>query len=185
MNFHFGTVAAETYVVHVTTYWFTSSINYSFIVLITWPPWLQYLRLEMECLRYFLLLATHIWVGMILTRWGQIYSSHCHKNLFLRIIYLILYVIVLLSLDYYLCIFNAKQRIVDWLALNFKRDEGIDLLKDKQALQRLTETAEKAKMELSSLTQTNIRLVRVFPPSCGLWMLVAHVSYSSLYFCVN
>lgn len=49
------------------------------------------------------------------------------------------------------------QRIVDWLAASFKRDEGIDLLKDKQALQRLTETAEKAKMELSSLTQANIR----------------------------
>ncbi|KAK9121238.1 hypothetical protein Syun_018855 [Stephania yunnanensis] len=38
-----------------------------------------------------------------------------------------------------------------------KRDDGIDLLKDKQALQRLTEIAEKAKMDLSSLTQTNIR----------------------------
>lgn len=49
------------------------------------------------------------------------------------------------------------QRIVDWLAASFKKDEGIDLLKDKQALQRLTETAEKAKMELSSLTQTSIR----------------------------
>lgn len=49
------------------------------------------------------------------------------------------------------------QRIVDWLALSFKNDEGIDLLKDKQALQRLTETAEKAKMELSTLTQANIR----------------------------
>nr|XP_023925104.1 stromal 70 kDa heat shock-related protein, chloroplastic-like [Quercus suber] len=47
---------------------------------------------------------------------------------------------------------------VDWLAQNFKRDEGIDLLKDKQALQRLSETAEKAKMELSSLTQTSISL---------------------------
>lgn len=51
------------------------------------------------------------------------------------------------------------QRIVDWLAESFKRDEGIDLLKDKQALQRLTETAEKAKIELSSLTQTNIRYI--------------------------
>ncbi|KAK9082113.1 hypothetical protein Syun_031701 [Stephania yunnanensis] len=39
-----------------------------------------------------------------------------------------------------------------------KRDDGIDLLKDKQALQRLTETVEKAKMDLSSLTQTNISL---------------------------
>jgi molecular chaperone DnaK (HSP70) len=46
---------------------------------------------------------------------------------------------------------------VDWLASNFRRDEGVDLLKDKQALQRLTEAAEKAKMELSSVTQTSIR----------------------------
>ncbi|KAK7823714.1 heat shock 70 kda protein 7, partial [Quercus suber] len=53
---------------------------------------------------------------------------------------------------------DFDKRIVDWLAQNFKRDEGIDLLKDKQALQRLSETAEKAKMELSSLTQTSISL---------------------------
>ncbi|XP_062026670.1 stromal 70 kDa heat shock-related protein, chloroplastic-like [Rosa rugosa] len=53
---------------------------------------------------------------------------------------------------------DFDKRIVDWLAAEFKRDEGIDLLKDKQALQRLTETAEKAKMELSSLTQTNLSL---------------------------
>jgi heat shock protein 1/8 len=50
------------------------------------------------------------------------------------------------------------QRIVDWLANDFKKQEGVDLLKDKQALQRLTETAEKAKMELSSLSQTSISL---------------------------
>ncbi|KAK9168684.1 hypothetical protein Syun_000824 [Stephania yunnanensis] len=42
-----------------------------------------------------------------------------------------------------------------------KRDDGIDLLKDNQALQRLTGTAEKAKMDLSSMTQTNIRMVEV------------------------
>ncbi|CAK9157712.1 unnamed protein product [Ilex paraguariensis] len=53
---------------------------------------------------------------------------------------------------------DFDKRIVDWLAKDFKKDEGIDLLKDKQALQRLTETAEKAKMELSSLTQANISL---------------------------
>ncbi|MBA0558946.1 hypothetical protein Golob_015934 [Gossypium lobatum] len=53
---------------------------------------------------------------------------------------------------------DFDKRIVDWIAENFKRDEGIDLLKDKQALQRLTEAAEKAKMELSTLTQTNISL---------------------------
>lgn len=51
------------------------------------------------------------------------------------------------------------KRVVDWLAENFKRDEGVVLLNDKQALQRLTEAAEKAKMELSSLTQANIRYV--------------------------
>ncbi|KAL6560680.1 70-kilodalton heat shock protein [Orobanche gracilis] len=53
---------------------------------------------------------------------------------------------------------DFDKRIVDWLASKFKKDEGINLLKDKQALQRLTETAEKAKMELSSLTQANISL---------------------------
>eukprot|EP00850_Spirogloea_muscicola_P018704 SM000174S03359 [mRNA] locus=s174:142832:147603:- [translate_table: standard] len=52
----------------------------------------------------------------------------------------------------------SAQRIVDWLADQFKKDEGVDLLKDKQALQRLTETAEKAKMELSSIAQTSISL---------------------------
>ena len=65
-------------------------------------------------------------------------------------------------LGLFFLIFNWVQRIVDWLASDFKRDEGIDLLKDKQALQRLTESAEKAKMELSSLTQTNIRSVEFF-----------------------
>ncbi|KAG6550278.1 hypothetical protein Mapa_008239 [Marchantia paleacea] len=53
---------------------------------------------------------------------------------------------------------DFDKRIVDWLATAFKKDEGVDLLKDKQALQRLTEAAEKAKMELSSLTQTSISL---------------------------
>lgn len=53
---------------------------------------------------------------------------------------------------------DFDKRIVDWLANDFKKQEGIDLLRDKQALQRLTETAEKAKIELSSLTQTNISL---------------------------
>lgn len=55
------------------------------------------------------------------------------------------------------------QRIVDWLANEFKSAEGIDLLKDAQALQRLTESAEKAKIELSNLTQTSIRCIAVPP----------------------
>ncbi|GAB4207328.1 MAG: molecular chaperone DnaK [Coleofasciculaceae cyanobacterium] len=53
---------------------------------------------------------------------------------------------------------DFDKKIVDWLAEEFKRNEGIDLRKDKQALQRLTEAAEKAKIELSSATQTNINL---------------------------
>lgn len=53
---------------------------------------------------------------------------------------------------------DFDKRIVDWLATEFQRNEGIDLRKDKQALQRLTEAAEKAKIELSSATQTSINL---------------------------
>lgn len=48
--------------------------------------------------------------------------------------------------------------LVDWLADEFKKQEGIDLRKDSQALQRLTEAAEKAKIELSSITEANISL---------------------------
>ena len=50
------------------------------------------------------------------------------------------------------------QRIIDWLADKFQGDNGIDLRADKMALQRLKEAAEKAKMELSSTSQTNINL---------------------------
>ncbi|WP_413470368.1 molecular chaperone DnaK [[Phormidium] sp. LEGE 05292] len=53
---------------------------------------------------------------------------------------------------------DFDKRIVDWLATEFQRNEGIDLRKDKQALQRLTEVAEKAKIELSGATQTSINL---------------------------
>ncbi|WP_017721694.1 molecular chaperone DnaK [Kamptonema formosum] len=53
---------------------------------------------------------------------------------------------------------DFDKKIVDWLADEFKRNEGVDLRKDRQALQRLTEAAEKAKIELSSATQTTINL---------------------------
>jgi molecular chaperone DnaK len=53
---------------------------------------------------------------------------------------------------------DFDKKIVDWLSSEFLRNEGIDLRKDKQALQRLTEAAEKAKIELSSATQANINL---------------------------
>ncbi len=53
---------------------------------------------------------------------------------------------------------DFDKKIVDFLADGFARAEGIDLRKDKQALQRLTEAAEKAKIELSSVTQADINL---------------------------
>ncbi|MEM8543759.1 MAG: molecular chaperone DnaK [Cyanobacteria bacterium P01_H01_bin.119] len=53
---------------------------------------------------------------------------------------------------------DFDKKIVDFLAGEFQKQEGIDLRKDKQALQRLTEAAEKAKIELSSATQTEINL---------------------------
>jgi molecular chaperone DnaK len=53
---------------------------------------------------------------------------------------------------------DFDKKIVDYLAEEFRRSEGIDLRKDKQALQRLTEAAEKAKIELSSVTQAEINL---------------------------
>jgi molecular chaperone DnaK len=53
---------------------------------------------------------------------------------------------------------DFDKKIVDYLAEEFKRNEGIELRKDRQALQRLTEAAEKAKIELSSVTQAEINL---------------------------
>src|SRR6201985_1067096 len=53
---------------------------------------------------------------------------------------------------------NFDQRIMDWLADEFKKENGIDLRKDKMALQRLKEAAEKAKHELSTLMETEINL---------------------------
>ncbi|HNP49803.1 MAG TPA: molecular chaperone DnaK, partial [Bacteroidia bacterium] len=58
---------------------------------------------------------------------------------------------------------DFDQKIIDWLADEFKKDEGIDLRKDPMALQRLKEAAEKAKIELSSSTQTEINLPYIMP----------------------
>lgn len=62
---------------------------------------------------------------------------------------------------------DFDQRIIDWLAEEFLKDQGIDLRKDKMALQRLKEAAEKAKIELSSTAQTNINLPFVTADSAG------------------
>jgi molecular chaperone DnaK len=53
---------------------------------------------------------------------------------------------------------NIDQRIIDWLITEFKKDQGLDLSKDQMALQRLKEAAEKAKIELSTLLETEINL---------------------------
>ncbi len=58
---------------------------------------------------------------------------------------------------------DFDQVIIDWLAEEFKKDEGLDLKKDPMALQRLKEAAEKAKIELSSSTQTEINLPYIMP----------------------
>jgi molecular chaperone DnaK len=58
---------------------------------------------------------------------------------------------------------DFDQAIIDWLAEEFKKDEGVDLKKDPMALQRLKEAAEKAKIELSSSTQTEINLPYIMP----------------------
>jgi molecular chaperone DnaK len=53
---------------------------------------------------------------------------------------------------------DFDQRLIEWLVAEFKKDQGIDLSKDPMALQRLKEAAEKAKMELSTVNQTDINL---------------------------
>jgi molecular chaperone DnaK len=53
---------------------------------------------------------------------------------------------------------NLDQRVIEWIIAEFKRQEGIDLGKDRMALQRLKEAAEKAKMELSTVMETDISL---------------------------
>jgi molecular chaperone DnaK len=53
---------------------------------------------------------------------------------------------------------NLDQRIIDWIVAEFKKSDGIDLSKDRMALQRLKEAAEKAKMELSTVMETDINL---------------------------
>ena len=53
---------------------------------------------------------------------------------------------------------NIDQRVIEWIVEEFKKDQGIDLAKDKMALQRLREASEKAKMELSTTQETDINL---------------------------
>ncbi|WP_306519266.1 molecular chaperone DnaK, partial [Gemmatimonas sp.] len=62
---------------------------------------------------------------------------------------------------------DFDQRVMDWLVAEFKRDQGIDLSKDPMALQRLKEAGEKAKMELSSASTTDINLPFITADASG------------------
>ncbi len=75
---------------------------------------------------------------------------------------------------------DFDQRIIDWLAEEFKKDYGIDLRDDRVALQRLKEAAEKAKMELSSLMQTEISLPFITADSSGPKHLSATLTRAKL-----
>jgi molecular chaperone DnaK len=62
---------------------------------------------------------------------------------------------------------NLDQRIIEWIVAEFKKTEGIDLSKDRMALQRLREAAEKAKMELSTVMETDINLPFISADATG------------------
>ncbi len=62
---------------------------------------------------------------------------------------------------------DFDQKIIDWLVANFKKEQGIDLTKDPMALQRLKESAEKAKIELSSTQESTINLPFITADSSG------------------
>jgi molecular chaperone DnaK len=73
---------------------------------------------------------------------------------------------------------DVDEKIINWLAEEFNKDEGIDLRKDAMALQRLKEAAEKAKIELSSSSQTEINLPYITATSSGPKHLVRSLSRS-------
>src|ERR1700716_3314603 len=78
---------------------------------------------------------------------------------------------------------DYDRRIVDWLAEEFKKDQGIDLRQDRQALQRLTEAAERAKIELSSRLETPINLPFITADQTGpkhLEMTLTRAKFESL-----
>ena len=62
---------------------------------------------------------------------------------------------------------NIDQRVMDWIITEFKKESGIDLSKDQMALQRLKESAEKAKMELSTLLETDVNLPFITADASG------------------
>ena len=75
---------------------------------------------------------------------------------------------------------DFDARIIDWLIEEFKKDQGIDLRKDRQALQRLKEAAEKAKIELSSTMQSEVNLPFITADQSGPKHLVVTLTRSKL-----
>jgi molecular chaperone DnaK len=78
---------------------------------------------------------------------------------------------------------NLDQRIIDWIVGEFRKQEGIDLSKDRMALQRLKEAAEKAKMELSTVMETEINLPFISADQTGpkhLAMKLTRAKFESL-----
>jgi len=75
---------------------------------------------------------------------------------------------------------DLDQKVMDWLCDEFKRDQGIDLKQDRTALQRLKEAAEKAKIELSSVTQTEINLPFITADASGPKHLTVTLTRSQL-----
>ncbi|HUL73992.1 MAG TPA: molecular chaperone DnaK [Vicinamibacterales bacterium] len=78
---------------------------------------------------------------------------------------------------------NLDQRVIDWIVNEFRKQEGIDLSKDRMALQRLKESAEKAKMELSTVMETEINLPFISADQTGpkhLAMKLTRAKFESL-----
>jgi molecular chaperone DnaK len=75
---------------------------------------------------------------------------------------------------------NIDQRVMDWIVSEFKKDQGIDLGKDKMALQRLREAAEKAKQELSTTMETEINLPFITADASGPKHLALKLTRSKL-----
>ncbi|HTK43789.1 MAG TPA: molecular chaperone DnaK [Patescibacteria group bacterium] len=75
---------------------------------------------------------------------------------------------------------DFDQRVIDWMLAEFKKDQGIDLSKDAQALQRLKEAAEKAKIELSTTAATEINLPYITADASGPKHLVMNLSRAKL-----
>jgi molecular chaperone DnaK len=71
---------------------------------------------------------------------------------------------------------NIDQRLIDWIITEFKKENGIDLSKDQMALQRLKEAAEKAKIELSTLLETEINLPFITADATGPKHLVMRLT---------